>query len=275
MNKDSMGGIFVIASSLCIVCSVVVSMAAVNLRPIQEENVKLDVKKNILSVAGLLDDPEKINEIYDEKIAVKVVDIATGDYVDAADPATFDYKKAASDDQAGVAIPMKKDVARIKRRPKQSLVYLVNDQDGLNQVILPVRGKGLWSTMIGFVSVDPTATFVKGLSFYAHAETPGLGGEIDNPDWKAIWPGKKIYGDDGSVKLWVLKGAVIEGNPNQDYEVDGLSGATLTARGVGYLIQYWLGDEGFKPYLTKLAANQETGEGQETGENQGNQRSGG
>jgi len=79
-----------------------------------------------------------------------------------------------------------------------------------------------------------------------------LGGEVDNPNWKALWDGKKAYGDDGAVKIDVLKGKVVPGNPNEQYQVDGLSGATITARGVKYMLEYWLSEEGFAPYLDRL-----------------------
>ena len=86
------------------------------------------------------------------------------------------------------------------------------------------------------------------------AETPGLGGEIDNPTWKAQWVDKKIYDKDGSVQLHVVKGVADKSSPQAVYQVDGLSGATLTVNGVTDLVQYWLGDDGFKKALERLQA---------------------
>jgi Na+-transporting NADH:ubiquinone oxidoreductase subunit C len=122
----------------------------------------------------------------------------------------------------------------------------------LQQVILPVYGKGLWSTMYGFISLDADMTTVVGFAFYEHGETPGLGGEIDNPNWKNLWPGKRIYDDQGKTRIEVVKGTVDRGSANAIYQVDGLSGATLTARGVGNLLQYWMGQNGYRPLLAKL-----------------------
>jgi Na+-transporting NADH:ubiquinone oxidoreductase subunit C len=118
-------------------------------------------------------------------------------------------------------------------------------------VVIPVEGKGLWSTLYGFLALDKDVNTIKGLTFYQHAETPGLGGEVDNPKWKALWPGRKAFGDDGQPKIAVIKGQA--GPVAEDpYQVDGLSGATITARGVSHLVQFWLGTNGFGPYLKQF-----------------------
>ena len=86
---------------------------------------------------------------------------------------------------------------------------------------------------------------------WARGEAAGLGGEVDNPAWKALWDGKSIYRD-GEVALDVVKGVASKDNANYQYQIDGLSGATLTSNGVEYTIAYWLGDEGFGPVLDEL-----------------------
>ena len=95
---------------------------------------------------------------------------------------------------------------------------------------------------------------VRGFGFYDQEETPGLGGEVDNPIWKGRWPGKKVYDAKGDVALHVIKGAVDPANPNAKTQIDGLAGATLTANGVSNLIKFWMGENGFKPFLTNLKA---------------------
>ena len=92
------------------------------------------------------------------------------------------------------------DEAGIGRRARYAPVYLVFEEDALQQAILPVHGYGLWSTMYGYLSLESDLNTVAGITFYDHAETPGLGGEIDNPRWQSRWVGKKIYGDDGTVR---------------------------------------------------------------------------
>ena len=95
-----------------------------------------------------------------------------------------------------------------------------------------------------------------GIGFHDHAETPGLGGEVDNPRWKSLWHGKKVYGEDGQLTLRVIKGQVDTSRAESTYQVDGLAGATLTSRGVHNLIQYWLGEQGFSPFLANLRSGE-------------------
>ncbi len=252
MARESVSKTFVVAIVLAALCSLLVSGAAIGLRPRQEANKIRDRKKNILMVAGLYDAKASVEEAF-QQIEPRVVDLASGEYVgkDQFDPETFDQRAAAKDPKLSITIPAEKDLAGIGRREKYSLVYLVKKDDKLDQVILPVDGKGLWSTLYGFLAIDGDLNTVRGITFYEHAETPGLGGEIDNPTWKALWADKKIYDDQGSVQLHVVKGAADKNSPHQ---IDGLSGATLTANGVTNIVKYWLGDDGFKKMLERLKA---------------------
>jgi Na+-transporting NADH:ubiquinone oxidoreductase subunit C len=93
---------------------------------------------------------------------------------------------------------------------------------------------------------------VKGFTFYEHAETPGLGGEIDNPRWKNSWKGKHVHDKEGNVIIEVIKGQVDTSRPESKHQVDGLSGATLTARGVDHLVKFWLGNNGYGLFLKRL-----------------------
>jgi len=136
------------------------------------------------------------------------------------------------------------------------LVYIFREGDSIDKIVLPVRGAGLWSTLYGFLALEADLNTVAGLGFYEHAETPGLGGEVDNPVWKARWPGKKVYGDGNQVQLTVLKGSVDTSRSGAEYQVDGLSGATLTTRGVGNLIQFWMGDNGYAKFLSNLKSGE-------------------
>ena len=239
------------AFSLCLVCSLLVSAAAVGLKSIQEENKVLERKENILKAAGIYDEDVPVDELY-KQIEAKVVDLATGEYVDM-DAAGYDQRKAAKDPASSIAIPSADDLAGIGRHAKYASVYLLKDGDSLKRVVLPIHGKGLWSTMYGFIALDPDLNTVKNFGFYEHAETPGLGGEVDNSDWKALWVDKKVYDSKGEPVIDVIKGSVSAEDPQAAYKVDGLAGATLTSRGVSNLVRYWLGQGGFEPYLKRLA----------------------
>ena len=250
-SGEGLGRILTVALGLCLVCSVVVSTAAVVLKPAQQANKTLDLKRNILMAAGLLDPALSVEEQF-EQVETRVVSLDEGRFVEGVDPASFDQREAAKDPGQSRAIPGDADPAKLVRREDQALVYLVRDQQGgLDKIILPIRGYGLWSTLYGFMALESDGNTVAGLGFYEHAETPGLGGEVDNPNWKAIWPGKQIYQGE-QVAIQVLKGAVPAGSANAQWQVDCLSGATLTTKGVDNLVRYWMGDQGFKPLLENL-----------------------
>ena len=271
-KKDSISRTLFVAAALCVVCSVVVSAAAVALRPTQQIKKALDRKQNILKVAGLLssdgaylgDDPKyksaggeltdaQLEELYAGSVEVKAFDFATGKYVDDVDVATYDQRKASKDPDENVEIPAEKDFGNIKRRARRGLVYLVKKDGKLDQAVLPVRGKGLWGTMFGFVSLRSDFSTVAGFALPENIETPGLGAEVENPSWKAQWNGKQIFGDDGSIQISVIKGKVRAGNPEEKFQVDGLAGATITSRGVTDLLRYWMGEHGYGPFLKQLA----------------------
>lgn len=254
LSNDSLEKTVNVALALCLVCAVLVSIATVALRPLQSHNKALDMKKNILDVAGLLDDGTDIDQAFKERIEAKLVDIATGEYVDG-NVDEYDQRKAAKDPEQNEVIPPEKDIASIRTKAKLAKVFLVKNGDKLQSIILPINGYGLWSTMYGFLALDADGQTVQSINLYDQGETPGLGGEVVNPNWRALWKGKKVYGDSGEVALTLVKGTVDSSRPDAATKVDGLAGATLTSRGVSNLILYWMGPEGFAPYLNKIKAN--------------------
>lgn len=253
-DRDSISNTLIVAVGLSLVCSIIVASAAIVLKPIQEKNEEEFRQKIILDVAGLMEPGGNIAELFNA-IEPRMVDLESGDYTEDADPASFDALIAAGDPDLGIAIPDELDIAGIGRRARFAAVYLVRDGDSVEQLILPVYGKGLWSTMLGYLSVAPDGTTIKGLRFYAHAETPGLGDQIDKEPWRAQWVGKQIFGDGDEPQIRVIKGAVPSGATDERYMIDGLSGATLTANGVTGLVQYWTGPHGFGPYLKNYRDN--------------------
>ena len=253
LPNDSQKKTIFIALATCLVCSVLVSVAAVALKPMQEANKAFDKKRNILQIAGLMEEGKTVDELF-KQIEPRVVDVATGDYVTDIDVAAYDQRAASNDPTQNFLIAASDDIAGIKRRAKLASVYLVKDGDAVKSYILPIKGYGLWSTLHGFLALEKDLKTVVGLGYYEHAETPGLGGEVDNPSWKAKWIGKEVYDDNNNILIKVVKGAVDPANPKAKYQMDGLSGATLTSRGVENMLHYWLSDQGFGPYLNKLRA---------------------
>ena len=247
-NNDTIKKTITVALLLCIVCSVIVSTAAVMLKPAQVANKSLDFKRNILAAAGLLQEGVSVEEQF-QQVNTRIVDFSTGKYTDAVDVDGYDQRKAAKDPALSVALSGDEDLAKISRQEKYAKIYLVEKDGVLEKVILPIKGYGLWSTLYGFLALEADANTVVGLGFYEHAETPGLGGEVDNPKWKGLFPGKKVYAADGSVGLTVVKGRAAA---ESAHEIDGLSGATLTGKGVDNLIKFWMGEKGYAAFLTNL-----------------------
>jgi len=252
--NDSIKKTFGVAALLCVVCAIVVSTAAVMLRPAQQANKLLDLKTNILASAGLLQAGVDVETQF-EQITTRIVDMETGRFTDAVDVATYDQRKASKDPALSVELTGDEDIAKIKRRAKYSSVYIVEGEQGIEKLILPIKGYGLWSTMYGFLALESDLQTVAGIGFYEHAETPGLGGEIDNPNWKTSWVGKQAY-NQGDLVLSVIKGRVDTERAGSESQIDGLAGATLTTRGVDKLIKYWLGEQGFQPLISYLKSGE-------------------
>ena len=251
-SRDSVKNTLTVAIGLSLICSILVASTAVILKPIQLKNEEEFRQRIILDVAGLMQPDADIDELF-AGIEPKLVDLASGDYVDTIDVNTFDAAVAATDPQLGIPVPPDMDIGNIRRRAIYAPVYLVKNGAEVEQIILPVYGSGLWSTMYGYLALEGDGVTVKGLRFYAHAETPGLGDQIDKPAWRQQWHGKRIVDADGQPRIEVIKGFVPTGDAADlavtTYQVDGLSGATLTGRGVADLVNYWTGPHGFGPYL--------------------------
>jgi len=235
-DRDSISNTLIIAVGLSLVCSIIVSSAAIVLKPVQVQNEERFRQQIILDVAGLMEPGGDINALF-EAIEPRTVDLETGKYVDDVDM------------ELTVAIPDDLDVAGIGQRSQYVPVYLVKDGDKLEQIILPVYGKGLWSTMLGYLAVAPDGNTIKGLRFYSHAETPGLGDQMDKEPWRALWVDKQVYGSGDEPEIRVVRGPVPAGAANPQHLIDGMSGATLTGNGISGLVRYWTGPHGFGPYL--------------------------
>ena len=272
MRRESWGNVFKVALLLCLGCSLVVSAAAVGLRSFQRENKQRELRKNVLLAAGLFDPDQHTDADVDRpfsQVQAQIVDLDSGEVlaegefleqlaaanITVKNAAEYEPRKAARYETLSFQIPGYEDPASIRRREKYSLVYRVDEGGSNDMIVIPIRGYGLWSTLHGFLAIDvnslkqgPEHAEVEGLTYYEHGETPGLGGEVDNPVWKSKWDGKHLFDEDWNVIIEVTK-AITE----PEHQVDALSGATITSNGVTYMLQFWLGERGFQPYLKRLA----------------------
>ena len=260
-NHDSLKNIIGAALGVCLVCSILVAAATVALKSRQEANQRFEKLKNILLAGDLMKKGEKIDveAVFAEKIQPTLIELKTGEPLPAEkmtgsfSPGKFDVKVVSKDPGASRLIPALDDKAGIKRAPVGMLVYFVKEGDGFSKIILPVHGSGLWSFIYGFLALDRDLKTIRGFTVYEHGETPGLGGEVENPAWLNTWKGKTAFDDEGRFKLKILKG---KASPGSTTEIDGLSGASLTTRGVDNFMQFWLGPQGYGPFLAKLRTKQ-------------------
>jgi len=249
LPPDSVPKTVFVAVSICLVASMVVSAAAVALRPLQAVNALKDKQINILQVAGIYDPDADVVAAF-AAFEPQVLELSTGQFADQFDPASFDDRAAADDPATSVALT--EDPAGIGRQGQFVTVYLLRDAaGGIDKVILPLHGYGLWSTLYGFIALESNGNDIFGLQFYEHAETPGLGAEVDNPRWKALWKGKKLTDEDGVLQISVAKTKPAAG---AEYHIDALAGATLTTVGVHNLVNFWMGEDGYQPFLDNLRA---------------------
>ncbi|MGB0937013.1 MAG: Na(+)-translocating NADH-quinone reductase subunit C [Colwellia sp.] len=249
-NKETFGKTVGFVLTVCVVCALFVSFAAVQLKPLQQANKLLDQQTKILEASGLLEKAGKdIVKTYNEFVEARMIDLDSGEFVDG-DVNTFD-ERSNSRDRAASMKPVN-DIAGINRRSNTAVIYFVKDDSGsVSTIVLPIVGSGLWDLMHGYVGLESDLNTVKSVIYSDHKETPGLGAEVLNPNWKALWPGKKIYNDAGEVKAKLVKGGA---DADDIHGVDALSGATLTSNGVTNTFQFWFGKEGYGPFITKYRA---------------------
>ena len=252
--NDSIIKTLAVAFSVCLICSLVVSSSAVSLRDLQKENKLNDRRLKVLQVADIYDPELSISEQF-LQLESKFIDFDTGRIFTEYNNFNideYDQVKATKDSNLSKAIPASDDIAIIKNRENVGKIYILRDDlKNIDKLILPIRGYGLWGTLFGFIAIESDFNTVSGIEFYEHKETPGLGAEVDNPKWKTSWKGKKIY-DDNQVALKVIKGKVDDGDAMSMYKVDGLSGATITSRGVSNMVSYWFSDSGYANLLKEL-----------------------
>lgn len=256
MSNDSPLKAFLVVLVTAMVCSAMVSAAVVVLRPIQINNQLLDRSRNIMSLTGLLPvgevvEDETMLELF-RSLDTRIADLDEARFDDDIDPVTFDPRRAANDPDLSTAVPAGADLASLGRRSRYEPVYIVWDGDRMDRMILPVRGAGMWSMLYGYISLESDCNTIAGVMFYEQNETPGLGDQIAKPHWQAKWVGKQLYDETGEMLFRIAEGPVAVNTSGAEYQVDALTGATVTANAVTALMQYWFGPHGYGPLLKQL-----------------------
>lgn len=255
--RHSLRHTLLFAAALCVVCSLLVSTVTVALRDRQRANQELlGQGRQLLTVAGLMGAGETLarDEIVrriGSNLRARLVDLRSGAYVDDVDPLTFDQRRASADPQRSEAAPQ--NAADVKRVPHSARIFLLERDGAVDAIVLPIEGMGIYSTMYGYLALDADARTIRGIAFYEHTETPGLGAEIEDPAWRARWRGRLAFDETWTPRIAVASGDA--GSVEEDpYQVDGISGATITSDGVTNALRFWLGDAGFAPFLRRYRA---------------------
>jgi Na+-transporting NADH:ubiquinone oxidoreductase subunit C len=245
--------IFGFASLICVVCSLSVAATATGLKDIQDLNKERDLRNNILQALGLVEEGqsilgEEIDALWTSRVNIAFVD-ATGGAIPAGDVA---YDLDEDGDVDGEDVRLARVAAKgTTDTPAVLAVYQRLDGEQVVAHGIPVYGNGLWGPLSGYLAVDGTGSEITGATFFAPKETPGLGAEIMAPAFKAQWTGKKVVKNGASEPVRVAKGKVADVHPDaSDYYVDGVSGATITCRGVTAMLEE--GIAFYDPYLSLL-----------------------
>jgi Na+-transporting NADH:ubiquinone oxidoreductase subunit C len=234
-----------------------VSFAAVSLHDRQEENKRLHRLKSVVAAGHLAEDgahltAAEIDSFFlapGDEVPVQEKPVLVSHILDLKEQELTDEDPVAFNPDVVPSAPAPPgNPAGLKDVPERVKVFYVYRNGEVSSIILPVWGKGLWSTLYGYMAIDASDfSTVQGLTYYEHGETPGLGGEVDNPAWKQKWVGRRIF-DGARVAIEVIKGSAPPA-AEAPYKIDGLSGATLTSRGVSYMLKFWFGDDGYGPFL--------------------------
>ncbi|MGI9294536.1 MAG: Na(+)-translocating NADH-quinone reductase subunit C [Pseudomonadales bacterium] len=255
-GKDNPLKALIVVVAVSLACSILVSFASITLKPIQLLNQKVERSRHIVALTGLVPSDKKLtnDEILNavEQLDIRVIDIGTGDFDNSIDPEQFDARTAVNNPELSVTIPPDDDLARLGRRARHAIVYLVWEGNELSRIILPVHGQGMWSTLHGLLALEVDFNTIGAVTFYEQAETAGLGDQITRPDWQLKWQGRQLFNSQGDVVFRVAAGSVAEDSAAALHQVDAISGATVTAVSVTRLVEFWFGPNGYLPFLNKL-----------------------
>ncbi|MCH4896187.1 NADH:ubiquinone reductase (Na(+)-transporting) subunit C [Marinilabiliaceae bacterium JC040] len=218
MNKQGNTYTFLYAAILVVVVAAVLSFVALSLKPMQTKNIKIEKMQNILASVKINDvEANEAEKIYNKLITKTFVVNVKGEVVEGVNAFDVDLSKEVK-----------------KKVDKRNLPVFIYTKDGVNKYIIPVRGKGLWGPIWGFISLNDDKNTVYGAIFDHQGETPGLGAEIANEAFQKPFSGKQIHNESGKfVSIEVHKA----GKGTDIHSVDGISGGTMTSKGVDAMLK--------------------------------------
>ena len=233
INKNSNQFTMIFASVMVVVVAVLLASAAIQLGPLQQQNARIEKMQNILSSIGIESDVKDAEKLFNQYIQEQIVLNNQGEQV-KNDVKAFD-------------IDLKKEQDKLKTgRANEQLfpLFIFKKEDKLYYVI-PVRGKGLWGPIWGYVALEGDMNTVYGASFGHKSETPGLGAEISTAEFQEQFNGKTIFDNSGKfTSVRVIKGGA---PPNDNHGVDAISGGTVTSNGVSEMLSRTL--ENYIPFF--------------------------
>ena len=242
MNVDTLTRTLAVAAAIALVCSGLVATAVTLLRPVQLAQAQVDRNRAIVAAAGFANAAGATNNAIVSdflELDAEVIDTGTGASVADVDAHTFDHWQAGDDATA-------KDGRRVP-------IYIARDDGRIGRLILPIDGPGMWSTIRAYIALKPDLVTIADLTILSHGETPGIGDRIEDPQWLAGWRGKRLYDERGELRIDVTR------NASGPYQVDLISGASVTSEALGDAVRDWFGDDGYRPLLKTLRA-QEAGQ---------------
>lgn len=237
MNVDTPLRTLAVAAAVALGCSILVASAVHLLRPLAPVEAFPARALAVLEAAGRLPsdarDEARLSAAY-RALDARIVDLDTGEFVDEGDPYGFDP-------WAADAMTRTPDLSRAP-------VYMARDGGRLERIVFPVHGPGMWSTIYGYVALEPDLDTVASLVIVRHGETPGIGDRIEEKSWQARWKGKHIYGDGAEPRIAVVP------NARGEHEVDLISGASVTVEAVGDFVREAFGPDGYGPFIQRFGA---------------------
>lgn len=245
-----------VALAVCGVCALLLTGSVVLLRPYQIQNQQDSSEARVHElVSDLPGVGALIAEAGEAQLDLRAVELATGVFAPSVDP--MDLLEGGDGGAESTPLPAERDPAGIGRVPRYAPVHLLYRAGSLHTVILPVSGRGYGGAIRGYLALAGDGDTVRGITFVDHRETPGLGAEIESADWQARWRGKRLRDAGGAVRIRTVELAPDPNSPDSVYEIQGISGATRTSRGVAELVRFWVGPDGFGPLLTRLRAGED------------------